>query len=94
MANRPKKTITTSLPQEDLAALDRVREQQHMTRSQALREAVRWYIGAMQRLPPAEAPLPDEIEALREAEEEFARGGGRPLRDVLHDLDRHTKQSR
>ena len=93
MPPRTKKTITTSLPQEDLAALDRVREQQRMTRSQALREAVRWYIDAMQRLPPAEAPLADEIEALREAEEEFARCGGRPLRDVLHDLD-HTKQSR
>ncbi len=94
MATRTKKTITTSLPQEELAAFDHVREQQNLTRSQALREAVRRYIGAMHRLPPAEEPLPDEIEALREAQKEFARGGGRPLRDVLHDLDRHTKQPR
>jgi hypothetical protein len=47
----------------------------------------------MRRLPPAEEPLPDELTALREAEEEFARGGGRPLRDVLRDLDRRPKQS-
>jgi hypothetical protein len=64
-----------------------------MTRSQALREAVRWYVGAMRRLPPAEEPLPDEVEALRKAHEEFARGGGRPLRDVLNDLERHPERS-
>ncbi len=84
--------ITTSLQAEELDELDRVRERQNLSRSQALRQAVRWYVGAMRRLPPAEEPLPDELEALREADEEFARGGGRPLRDVLRDLDRRTKQ--
>jgi hypothetical protein len=48
----------------------------------------------MRRLPPSEEPLPDEIEALREAEAEFARGDGRPLRAVLDDLERRPKQSR
>jgi hypothetical protein len=47
----------------------------------------------MRRLPPPEEPLPDEVDALREAEAEFARGGGRPLRAVLHDLERRSKQS-
>ena len=61
MTTRMKKTITTSLPQEELAALDRLREQQNLTRSQALREAVRWYIGAMHQLPQAEEPLPDDL---------------------------------
>ena len=88
-----KKTIATSLPEEELAELDRVREHQRLTRSQALRQAVRWYVGAMRRLPPPAEPLPDEIDALREAEAEFARGGGRPLRAVLHDLERRSKQS-
>jgi len=46
----------------------------------------------MRRAPPPEEPLPDEAEALREAEVEFARGGGRPLRAVLHDLERRPKQ--
>ena len=90
---RMNKTITTSLPEVELDELDRVRERQNLSRAQALREAVRWYIGAMRRLPTAEEPLPDELAALREAEEEFARGGGRPLRDVLRDLDRRSKQS-
>jgi hypothetical protein len=84
-----KKTIATSLPEEELAELDRVREQQSLTRSQALR----WYVGAMRRLAPSEDPLPDEIEALREAEAELARGGGRPLRAVLDDLERRSKHS-
>ena len=55
---------------------------------------MRWYVGAMRRLPLPEEPLPDEVEALHEAEAEFARGGGRPLRAVLHDLERRPKQSR
>ena len=92
-ARRVKRTIATSLPEEELAELDRVREQQSLTRSQALRQAVRWYVGAMRRLPLPEDPLPDEVEALHEAEAEFARGGGRLLRAVLHDLERRPKQS-
>jgi mRNA-degrading endonuclease RelE of RelBE toxin-antitoxin system len=50
-ARRMKRTIATSLPEEELAELDRVREQQSLTRSQALRQAVRWCVGAMRRLP-------------------------------------------
>jgi metal-responsive CopG/Arc/MetJ family transcriptional regulator len=87
------KTIATSLPDNELDQFDRVRERQNLSRSEALRQAVRWYIGAMRRLPPPEEPLPDELEALREAEEEFARGGGRPLHQVLRDLDRRPKRS-
>ena len=93
MTTPRKKTITTSLPQTELAEFDRIREEYNLTRSQALREAVRRYLAAMRRLPAPEEPLPDEVEALREAEEEFARGGGRGLRTVLDDLERRTKQS-
>jgi metal-responsive CopG/Arc/MetJ family transcriptional regulator len=88
-----KTTITTSLAEEELAELDRLREQHSLSRSQALRQAVRWYVSAMQRLAPPEDPLPDEVEALRDAEAEFSRGGGRPLRAVLHNLERRPKQS-
>jgi metal-responsive CopG/Arc/MetJ family transcriptional regulator len=41
MAASRKKTITTSLPEYELAELDRIREEYKMTRSQALREALR-----------------------------------------------------
>jgi len=93
MATPSRKTITTSLPQSELAEFDRIRGEYKLTRSQALREAVRRYLVEMRSLPAPEEPLPDEIEALREAKEEFARGGGRRLHAVLHDLDRRTKQS-
>jgi metal-responsive CopG/Arc/MetJ family transcriptional regulator len=93
MTTPRKKTIATSLPEGELAEFDRIREEYNLTRSQALREAVRRYLAALRRLPAPEEPLPDEVEALREAEEEFARGGGRGLRAVLHDLERRTKQS-
>ena len=86
-ARRMKKTIATSLSEEELAELDRLREQQSLTR---LRQAVRWYVDAMHRLPLPAEPQPDEVEALRDAEAAFARGGGRPLRAVLHDLERRA----
>ncbi len=54
---------------------------------------MRRYLAAMRRLPAPEEPLPDEVEALQEAEEEFARGGGRGLRAETYDLERRTKQS-
>jgi hypothetical protein len=41
-ARRMNKTIATPLSEEELAELDRLREQQSLTRSQALRQAVRW----------------------------------------------------
>jgi metal-responsive CopG/Arc/MetJ family transcriptional regulator len=94
MATVSEKTVTLSLPEAELAEFDRVCEQHNLTRSQVLREAVRGYLAALRRLPPAEEPLPDEVEALEEAEKEFARGGGRELRAVLHDLENRTKQSR
>jgi metal-responsive CopG/Arc/MetJ family transcriptional regulator len=93
MAASRNKTITISLPEGELAELDRVREEYNLTRSQALREALRRYLFAMRSLPAPEEPLPSELEALREAKEEFARGGGRGLCAVLHDLERRPKQS-
>jgi antitoxin component of MazEF toxin-antitoxin module len=41
--------------------------------------------------PAAEEPLPGEIEALDEAEQEFAEGKTRRLDDVLHGLGRKVK---
>jgi metal-responsive CopG/Arc/MetJ family transcriptional regulator len=91
MKTAAKKTVTTSLPQAELAELDRVSERQHLTRAEAVREAVRWYVATMRRLPPAEDPAPDEIAAIQRGEAEFARGKCRGLEDVLHDLGRITK---
>ena len=91
MATRTKKTVTTSLAQEELAAFDQVRERQNLTCAQAVREAIRWYVGTIDRLPPAEDPTPDEIEAIRRGEEEFARGECRRLEGVQRELGLTTE---
>jgi metal-responsive CopG/Arc/MetJ family transcriptional regulator len=91
MKTSTKKTVATTLPQEELAALDRMRERQHLSRAEAVREAIRWYISSIGRRPPAEDPTPDEIEAIRLGQEEFARGECRRLEDVQHELGLPTK---
>jgi hypothetical protein len=87
----PKRTITTSLPASELAELDRVRERQDLSRAEAIREAIRWYIGAIGRLPPAEDPSEDELDAIRDGEAEFARGEARRLKDVQNELGLPTR---
>ena len=91
MTTSAKKTITTTLPPEELAEFDRVRERQSLSRSQAVREAIRWYIGAMRSLPPAEDPLPDEIEAIRRGKEQIARGEYVRLEDLQRELGLPTE---
>jgi metal-responsive CopG/Arc/MetJ family transcriptional regulator len=39
-------TIATSLPQDDLMELDRLRRYQGLTRAEAVRAAIRWYVAA------------------------------------------------
>jgi metal-responsive CopG/Arc/MetJ family transcriptional regulator len=91
MTTGVRKTITTSLPAAELAELDRVRERQELSRAEAVRAAIRWYIAAVGSLPPAEEPRQAEIEAIRAGEAEFARGETRRLEDVQHELGLPTK---
>ncbi len=86
-----KKTLTTTLPPDELAEFDRVCDRQSLSRSQALREAIRWYIGAMRSLPPAEEPSPDEIEAIRRGKEQIARGEYIRLEDLQRELGLPTE---
>jgi metal-responsive CopG/Arc/MetJ family transcriptional regulator len=86
-----KRTITTSLTADEVAQLDRVRERQDLSRAEAVRAAIRWYVGVIGSLPPAEEPTEDEIEALRAGEAEFARGETRRLEDVQNELGLPTK---
>jgi metal-responsive CopG/Arc/MetJ family transcriptional regulator len=91
MRTRTKKTVTTSLPQEELAELDRVRRRQGISRSEAVRDAIRWYVGAVGRLPLAEEMLPDEAEAIRRGKEQIARGKYVRLEDLQNELGLLTK---
>ena len=86
-----KRTITTSLTEDDVARLDRVRERQDLSRAEAVRAAIRWYVGVIGNLPPAEEPTEDELEALRAGDAEFARAETRRLEDVQNELGLPTK---
>jgi hypothetical protein len=50
-----------------------------------------WEAGRIVLTPMAEEPLPGDLEALDQAEEEFARGETRRIDDILHGLGRKTK---
>jgi metal-responsive CopG/Arc/MetJ family transcriptional regulator len=94
MAARTTKTLTISLPPAMVEELDRVRAREHRTRSELVREALRRYVAAGQRRrgrPLAEDATPEEQEAIRIAEEEFARGETMRLDDLQNELGLPTR---
>ena len=86
MTSRANKTVTTSLPQHELAEFDRVREAHHLTRSQAMREAIRQYVAAGTRRIPVVDPEPGELEAIARGEAAIARGEYVTLAEPLHEF--------
>jgi metal-responsive CopG/Arc/MetJ family transcriptional regulator len=84
----PAKTLSISLPPQLVEELDRVRRREHRTRSEVLREALRRYItvAARRHAVPIEDALPEEIQAIRRAEEEYRRGECVRLEDLQHEL--------
>jgi predicted transcriptional regulator len=93
MSGRTKKTITISLAQEELMALDRVCERDKLTRPELLREAIRFFLSQNAgRKISVEDALPDEIEAIEEGQAEIARGEYVLLDDLKHEMGRPPKQ--
>jgi predicted DNA-binding protein len=93
MSTRTKKTVTTSLPPEELVALDRVRKRGNLTRAEVLREAIRRYVSQVSdRKIPVEDALPDEIGAIEEGQAQIARGEYVLLDDLKHEMGRPPKQ--
>jgi metal-responsive CopG/Arc/MetJ family transcriptional regulator len=76
-----------------LDELDRIRKRERRTRSELLREALRRYIAfeTTGRAIPAEDALPAETEAIRLAEEEYARGETVSLEDLQNELGLPTQ---
>jgi metal-responsive CopG/Arc/MetJ family transcriptional regulator len=93
MSTGKTKTLRISLPPQLVAELDRVREREHRTRSEILREALRRYITIAERgrMIRVEDALPEEIEAMRRAEEEYARGECVRLEDLHRELGLRTR---
>jgi predicted transcriptional regulator len=64
----------SSLPQNELVEFDRVCEVYQLTRSQAMREAIRQYIAADTRRIPVVDPESGELEAIARGEKGISRG--------------------
>jgi metal-responsive CopG/Arc/MetJ family transcriptional regulator len=93
MKERTTRTVTISLPPKMVEELDRIRRQEHRTRSELMREALHRYMGSagVARRLPVEEALPDEIESVRRAEEEYARGETVSVEDLQHELGLPTR---
>jgi metal-responsive CopG/Arc/MetJ family transcriptional regulator len=93
MTQRTTKTITVSLPPKMVDELDRVRRNEHRTRSELLREALRSYMASAgtSRSVPVEDAQQGEIAAMRMAREEYARGETVSLEDLQNELGLPTR---
>lgn len=93
MESSSTKTRTVSLPSDLVDELDRVREREHRTRSDVLRDALRRYIAIAGRTHtvPIDDALPEEIEAMRRGDEEYERGECIRLEDLQHELGLRTR---
>ena len=82
--------VTISLPEELLRKADATGEREHRTRSELVREALRWYlrIGA---LPVADA-TPEELAAIRAGRAEYTRGETLTHADIIHDLEDRVRK--
>ena len=88
MGQRTTKTVTISLPPQMVEALDRLRGQEHRTRSELLREALRHYMINAERMRaiPVADPEPGEAEAMARGKAVIDRGAFVTLDDLPHDL--------
>ena len=68
---RTTSTLTISLPPAMLKKLERVRKQEHRTRSELMREALRTYFSGRF---PEDTPTAAEVRAIRQGRAAFARG--------------------
>jgi Arc/MetJ-type ribon-helix-helix transcriptional regulator len=99
---RTTATFSISLPPNMAAELERVRKQEHRTRSELVREALRRYMHEAQtrvlqnRIAalPEETPDADERAAIAEGGRELKRGAHISLSRLQHELHRPRQQSR
>ena len=86
-------TITLSLPPNLVEALDRMRHRRHRSRSELVEDALARYLRLAEQSEaiPLEAALPEEVEAMRRAEEEHARGETVSLEDLQRELGLKTR---
>lgn len=99
---RTSATFSVSLPPEMAEELERVRRNEHRTRSELVREALRTYIrqadvrGLQARIAklPEEAADADELEAITEGRAELRRRNSRKLNRSAHELHHQRRRPR
>jgi CopG family transcriptional regulator / antitoxin EndoAI len=100
--SRTSATFSVSLPPAMANELERVRRNEHRTRSELVREALRHYIRVADarsvqerigKLREAE-PEAEEIAAVEQARKEFRKGNFVDLSKLHNELGRHRQQPR
>ena len=83
--------VTISLPEEMLAAADRVGAREHRTRSELMREALRWYLraGAV----PMEEPTRVERAAIAAGRAEHTRSDTFSHAELRDDLEARLREA-
>lgn len=100
--SRTTATFSVSLPPQMAKELERVRKNEHRTRSELVREALRGYIHQADirtlqeraAAVPEEEPTADEREAIEEGKAEFHVGNHIAFNELRHDLHGTRKQPR
>lgn len=100
---RTSATFSVSLPPEMVEEIERARKDEHRTRSEFVREALRQYMGRgaeLNRLRQRIAELPEEeateeeVEAIEEGQRHFREGRFTTLTKVRHGMGRRTREPR
>jgi predicted transcriptional regulator len=88
MSKRTTRTVTISLPPPMVEELDRVRQREHRTRSELMREALRHYVAASERMRriPVVDPEQGEDEAAQKGREAIGGGEFVTLDELLHEM--------
>lgn len=84
--------VTISLPEPMLRAADEAGAREHRSRSELIREALRWYLRLGQL--PVEHATPEDLAAIEAGRAERARGETLSLDDIRHDLDARVREER
>lgn len=89
---RESTTLTISLLPAMAKEIERAMKAEHRTRSELVREALRFYLSA-QRIP-AELPTPAEARAYRRGIAAYRRGDSITLQEHLNGMDRRPHRAR
>jgi len=90
---RTRQTMTISLPPEMIMEVERVRNAEHRTRSELIREALRTYF-KMRRTLPEYTPTPRELRDIEKGRSEFRRGEYSTLDELRAELASQSRKVR